>query len=369
MIGTLLRNRYRIDAKLGEGGMGVVYRAHDNLLQRPVAIKTLSPALFGAEGARRLIREAQSAAKLNHPHIVSIFDAVEEGGQFAIVMELVEGQTLRELLPMPVPRLIEMAIQVLQGLEYAHAQGIVHRDIKPENVIITKEGTAKLMDFGLARSEGRSRLTQTGMVVGTVAYLAPEQALGGQVDGRSDLYALGAVLYEAVAGRPPFESEDPISVITQHINVPPVAPHWHNPGVPVALENVILKLLAKDPARRYQSAREVADALGAVRAGVGTAAAALGEAPMGAQAEKLTGPELAERLGRSPLVGREGELERLKELVDRVIAGQGGVVLVSGPLGIGKTRLLEEAATYARLRGVTVVSGNAYESAPPYEPF
>src|SRR3989304_4218817 len=182
VIGTLLHNRYRIDAKLGEGGMGVVYRAHDSLLQRPVAIKTLSPALFGEEGARRLIREAQSAAKLNHPHIVSIFDAVEEGGQFAIVMELVEGQTLRELLPMPVPRLIEMAIQVLQGLEYAHAQGIVHRDIKPENVIITKEGTAKLMDFGLARSEGRSRLTQTGMVVGTVAYLGPGQALGGRAE-------------------------------------------------------------------------------------------------------------------------------------------------------------------------------------------
>jgi len=370
MIGTLLRNRYRIDAKLGEGGMGVVYRAHDSLLQRPVAIKTLSPALFGEEGTRRILREAQSAAKLNHPHIVSIFDAVEEGGQFAIVMELVEGQTLRELLPVPVPRLVEITLQVLEGLEYAHGQGIVHRDIKPENIIVTKEGTAKLMDFGLARSEGRSRLTVTGMVVGTVAYLAPEQALGGQVDGRSDLYALGAVLYEAVAGRPPFESEDPISVITQHINVPPVAPHWHNPAVPVALENVILKLLAKDPARRYQSAREVANALGALRAGVATAAAAAAvEAPMGAQAEKLTGPELVERLGRSPLVGREGELERLKELVDRVIAGQGGVVLVSGPLGIGKTRLLEEAATYARLRGVTVVSGNAYESAPPYEPF
>jgi len=151
MIGTLLRNRYRVDAQLGEGGMGVVYRAYDSLLQRPVAIKTLSPALFGEEGARRLIREAQSAAKLQHPQIVSIFDAVEEAGQFAIVMELVEGQTLRELLPVPVGRLIEIAIQVLQGLEYAHAQGIVHRDIKPENIIVTKDGTAKLMDFGLSQ--------------------------------------------------------------------------------------------------------------------------------------------------------------------------------------------------------------------------
>jgi tetratricopeptide (TPR) repeat protein len=376
MIGTLLASRYRLDAKLGEGGMGVVFKAHDNLLDRPVAIKTLTPALFGEEGARRLVREAQSAARLNHPNVVSIYDAVEEGGQFAIVMELVEGQTLRELLPVPVRRLVEITVQVLQGLEYAHAQGIVHRDIKPENIVVTAEGTAKLMDFGLARSEGRSRLTQTGMVVGTVAYLAPEQALGGQVDGRSDLYALGAVLYEAVAGRPPFESEDPISVITQHINVPPVAPHWHNPAVPEALERIILKLLAKDPVRRYQSAQEAADALAAARTGVARKSEALSagrivgavDAAAGAQ-EKLAGPELVQRLGRSPLVGRDAELSLLKELIDRTITGQGGVVLLAGPLGVGKTRLIEEAVTYARLRGVTVVSGSAYESAPPYEPF
>jgi len=364
VIGTLLRNRYRIDAKLGEGGMGVVYRAHDSLLQRPVAIKTLTPGLFGEEGTRRILREAQSAAKLQHPHIVAIFDAVEEGGQFAIVMELVEGQTLRELLPVPIPRLIEVALQVLEGLEYAHAQGIVHRDIKPENILVTPDGVAKLMDFGLARSEGRSRLTVTGMVVGTVAYLAPEQALGGQVDGRSDLYALGAVLYEAVAGRPPFESEDPISVITQHINVPPVAPHWHNPAVPPALENVILKLLAKDPARRYQSAREAIEALAAVRAASGSQVAAA----VAAEAMKLTGPGLAERLVHSPLVGREAELATLKGLIDHLTMGHGVVVLVTGPLGIGKTRLLEETATYARLRGIAVVTGKAYEGAPPYSP-
>jgi len=169
-----------------------------------------------------------------------------------------------------------------------------------------------------------------------------------------------------VAGRPPFESEDPISVITQHINVPPVAPHWHNPAVPPALENVILKLLAKDSARRYQSAREGAAALAGVRAPLGTGVVA---APLAVGSEKMAGAELVERLGRSPLVGRDAELSRLKEMVDGTIAGQGGVVLLSGPLGIGKTRLAEETITYARLRGATVVSGNAYESAPPYEPF
>lgn len=360
MIGTLVNNRYRVDAKLGEGGMGTVYRAQDTLLQRPVAIKTVTPGFFGDEGARRFLREAQSVARLNHPSIVSIYDAVEDGGTFSIVMELVEGQTLRDLLPVPVDRLVAISRQVLDALEYAHAQGIVHRDIKPENILITADGSAKLMDFGLARSEGRSRLTQTGMIVGTVAYLAPEQALGGQVDGRSDLYALGAVLYEAVSGHPPFESDDPISVITQHINVPPVAPHWHNPSVPQPLENIILKLLAKDPSRRYQTAREVIAAMASVR---GSA-----DAPV-AGPVKLAGPELVERILHTPLVGREAELSRLKELVDQAISARGGVVLLTGPLGVGKTRLVEEVSTFARLRGVTVVSGKAYESAPPYEAF
>ncbi len=356
--GTLLSNRYRIDAKLGEGGMGLVYRAHDTLLDRSVAIKTLTPAVFGEEGARRFVREAQSAARLNHPNVVSIYDAVEEGGQFAIVMELVEGQTLRELLPVSVERLIEITVQILRGLEYAHAQGIVHRDIKPENIIVTNDGSAKLMDFGLARSEGRSRLTQSGMLVGTVGYMAPEQALGGQVDGRSDLYALGAVLYVGVAGRPPFESEDPISVITQHINVPPVAPHWHNPATPPALESVILKLLAKDPADRPGSAAAVAQALESL-----PTAKEAGPVP--------PAPSLVQALRRSPLVGREQELVALRAAVDRTIGGDGGVVFLVGEPGIGKTRLCQELSVYGRLRGCRVWTGQAYEreTSLPYGPF
>jgi tetratricopeptide (TPR) repeat protein len=358
--GTVLSQRYRIDSQLGEGGMGVVYSAHDTLLQRPVAIKTLSPAFLGPDGARRFLREAQAVARLNHPHIVSIYDAVEEGGTFAIVMERVEGKTLRETLPVPIDRLIEITRQILQALEFAHTQGIVHRDIKPENIIITIDGTAKLMDFGLARSEGRSRMTQTGMIVGTVAYLAPEQALGGQVDARSDLYSLGAVLYEAVAGKPPFESDDPVSVITQHINVPPVAPHWHNAAVPQTLENTILKLLAKDPARRFQTAQEVLAALISVT----PSGAVPAQTP-----ERLAGPQLVGQIAPGVLVGRDAELARLRELVEATVAGRGRVAVVTGPLGIGKTGLIEEAITFARLRGVAVVTGKAYESAPPYEPF
>lgn len=359
MIGTLLHDRYKIESVLGEGGMGVVYRAQDTLLQRPVAIKTLAPGLFGDEGARRILREAQSVARLHHPQIVSIFDVVTETGSYAIVMEFVEGKTLRELIPVPIEQLLVITNRILEALEYAHSQGVVHRDIKPENIIIAQDGTAKLMDFGLARSEGRSRLTQTGMIVGTVAYLPPEQALGGQVDARSDLYSLGAVLYEAATGQPPFESDDPISVITQHINVPPVAPHWHNPSIPVQLEQIILKLLNKDPTRRYHSAGEVARSLADVDA----------VATPGRDVLNVAGPELVERIARSPLIGRDAELRRLKELADQTIAGRGGVALVTGSLGVGKTRLMEEGATFARLRGATVIAGKAYDSAPPYEPF
>ena len=359
MIGTLLHDRYKIESVLGEGGMGVVYRAQDTLLQRPVAIKTLAPTRFGDEGARRILREAQSVAGLHHPRIVSIFDVVSETGSYAIVMEYVEGQTLRELIPVPIPQLLEITDRILEALEYAHGRGVIHRDIKPENIIIGRDGAAKLMDFGLARSEGRSRLTQTGMIVGTVAYLPPEQALGGQVDARSDLYSLGAVLYEALTGHPPFESEDPIAVITQHINVPPVAPHWHTPAIPTQLEQVILKLLNKDPLRRYQSAGEVQRALTNV---------APSEEP-GRDTLNAAGPQLIERIARSPLIGRDAELRRFKEIVDQTLAGRGGVALVAGSLGVGKTRLMEEGATFARLRGATVIAGKAYDSAPPYEPF
>jgi len=363
MIGTLLQNRYRVDATLGEGGMGVVYRAHDTLLDRPVAIKVVAPALVGVEGGRRLLREAQSAARLQHPNIAAVFDAVEQDAGLAIVMELVEGQTLRDLFPLPLPRMVEMAIDVLKGLEYAHGQGIVHRDLKPENIIVTPEGTAKLMDFGLARSEGRSRLTQAGMVVGTVAYMAPEQALSGAADARSDLYALGCVLYEGVAGRPPFEAEDPISVITQHINVPPVAPRFHNAGVPPHLEGVILKLLAKDPNRRYRSAQEAGAVLEQI---LGTLRDAGPPAPL---PEKVVGAELVEGIRQGMMVGRASELDLIKQLLDEAASGGGKLVFVGGDAGIGKTRLIEEVITYAHLRGARVFSTKCYEGQVPYEPF
>ncbi len=354
--GTLVGQRYRIDEKLGEGGMGIVYKAHDTLLDRPVAIKALSPHLFGDEGLKRLLREAQSAAKLTHANIVAIYDVIEDDDIRLIVMEYVEGRTLRDRIPLPWQEAVEIASQVCRALQYAHARGVVHRDIKPENIVITDDGTAKVMDFGLARSEGRSRLTQTGMIVGTVAYMAPEQAVSGQADARTDLYSLGCVLYQMATGRPPFEADDPISVISMHINVPPVAPRFYNPVIPTALESIVLRLLAKDPTERYASADELARILE-------TALTPLEAPPNGAPTTELqlAAPSLLEMMARGRLVDREEELGVLKGSLESMLSGRGHVVLVAGEPGIGKTRLAQELLVFARLRGCLAVVGRCYE--------
>jgi class 3 adenylate cyclase len=272
VIGATLLNRYRIDAELGRGGMGVVYRAHDTLLDRAVAVKVLSHVLsevegdagLGTEGRARLLREAQAAARLDHPNIVSVYDAGETGDMPFIVMQLVTGASLRDIGPLSISQIITVARQLCEALDHAHAQGVVHRDLKPENISIVGSGErliAKLMDFGLARSREASRLTQEDAVVGTVFYLAPEQALGQEVDGRADLYALGVILYELTTGRLPFTADDPLLIISQHLHAPVVPPRTHNPAIPSELEALILRLLSKKPDDRPASAREVVEAL------------------------------------------------------------------------------------------------------------
>lgn len=356
MIGTLLNNRYRVETKLGEGGMGVVYKAHDTLLDRPVAIKALSPQVVGDDGLKRLLREAQAAAKLTHPNIAGVYDVLEDGARRMIVMEYVEGQTLRSFIPLPWERTVELALGVCRALAAAHERGIIHRDIKPENIIVTPDGTAKVMDFGLARSAGRSRLTQSGMIVGTVAYMAPEQALQGTADARSDLYSLGCVLYEALTGKPPFQSDDPLSVISQHLAAPPVAPRSLNAAIPPALDAAIVRLLSKDPAQRFASASDVASVLETV--------------DVKDELPQVTSTVL-DALRRSRFVGRDRELAELKGAVDRMMGAEGAILFVVGEPGIGKTRLCQELTVYARLRGCRVWLGQAYEreTATPYGPF
>ncbi|MEV7775154.1 protein kinase [Kitasatospora sp. NPDC086791] len=253
--------------RLGRGGMAEVFAAEDVRLGRTVAVKLLRGELAQDDVARlRFTREAHAVAALNHHSIVSVYDTGEEyvGDESTpyIVMELVEGRTVRELLAdedaPPVDQALIIIAGVLEALAYSHRHGIVHRDIKPANVIITTTGAVKVMDFGIARAltGGATTMTQTGMVMGTPQYLSPEQALGKPVDHRSDLYAAGCMLYELLTLRPPFTGDTPLSVVYQHVQDPPVPPSQANSRVPVGLDPLVLRSLAKNPDDRFQDADE-----------------------------------------------------------------------------------------------------------------
>ncbi len=264
MIGRTV-SHYRIIEKLGEGGMGVVYKAEDTALQRTVALKFLPPDLTrDADAKQRFLHEARAAARLDHPNICAVYEVGESDGQLFLAMACYEGMTLREKLkagPLPWAEAAALAMQAAAGLSEAHAHGIVHRDIKPANLFLTSKGQVKILDFGLAKLAGASMLTQTGTTVGTAHYMSPEQARGEAVDARSDLWSLGVVLYELVAGRPPFRGEYAQAVIYGILNEAPPPLAELAPGAPAALRGVVAKCLAKDPAARPAAAWELADAL------------------------------------------------------------------------------------------------------------
>ncbi|MBV6698808.1 protein kinase [Kitasatospora aureofaciens] len=303
-LGTVGDGRYRLTHRLGRGGMAEVFAAEDVRLGRTVAVKLLRGELAQDDIARlRFTREAHAVAALNHHSIVAVYDTGEEyvGDESTpyIVMELVEGRTVRELLvdeaEPPVDQALIIIAGVLEALAYSHRHGIVHRDIKPANVIITTTGAVKVMDFGIARAltGTASTMTQTGMVMGTPQYLSPEQALGKPVDHRSDLYAAGCMLYELLTLRPPFTGDTPLSVVYQHVQDPPVPPSQANRRVPVGLDPLVLRSLAKNPDDRFQDAdefrahvqhalREMHGAAGAGWAGAAAGLAAAGQGNTGA---------------------------------------------------------------------------------------
>ena len=206
MIGKTINDRYRLDAEIGHGGMGAVYKGHDQEIERDVAIKVLNQTLFGKAERDRLIHEAKMIAKLKHPNIVSVHDVGEFEGSPFFVMEYVEGGSLRDLEPGDLDEIIRICIQICQGLKHAHENGIIHRDLKPENVLLEKDGRVKLVDFGIARSDV-TRFTSAGNIAGTVNYMAPEIAKGEEVDGRADLYSLGVMLYELTTGQLPLTAD------------------------------------------------------------------------------------------------------------------------------------------------------------------
>jgi len=359
--------RYRVQRFLGEGTRKRVFLARDTRLDSNVAVSVIKLEGLDAEALVRVRREAQAMGRLrDHPHVVAVFDISTESPEPYIVSQFMEGGAVSDLLAgaegrrLPVERAIDVARDVCLGLAHAHRNGIVHRDLKPGNVWLDQDGGARLGDFGLALALDQSRLTQEGALVGTAAYMAPEQAVGGGTDTRSDLYAVGALLYEMVAGRPPFLGDDTVAVISQHINTAPVAPSWHNPEVPAALEQLILKLLAKDPEERPASAGDVAEVLERIE--IGPAAV---DAPVARH--DPAGPRAA--WGR--FVGRREEMDQLKGALDGALSGRGALVMLVGEPGIGKTRLAEEFCVYARLRGAQVLTGRSYEGAVevPYYPF
>jgi len=253
----VLSGRYELSHLVARGGMAEVYRAHDRLLDRPVALKVLFPELSVDRAfVERFRREAQAAANLSHPNIVPVFDWGEDGGTYFIVMEFIDGRALSSILrtagPMHPDRAAEIGADVAIALAYAHRHGVIHRDVKPGNVLITEDGIVKVTDFGIARAiNTEESLTQTGAVMGTATYFSPEQAEGMGVDARSDIYSLGVVLFEMVTGRPPFMGDTPVAVASKHVRENPPTPREINPSVPPDLEAIILKCLAKSPEYRY----------------------------------------------------------------------------------------------------------------------
>ena len=360
--------RYEVLRFLGEGGLKRVYLARDTQLQREVAVSAFKSVGVDRNTLVRARREAESMAKLgDHPNIVTIYDIGEEHGELFLVSQFMSGGDLAALASqadggkLAVEEVVRVGLDVARGLEHAHANEVVHRDVKPENVWLAPDGTAKLGDFGLAVAADRSRLTADGAMVGTVAYMSPEQGLGRPADARSDLYSLGAVLYQITCGTVPFEGDDAAAVISQHVSTVPVTPSWHRSEVPRPLEQLLLKLLAKTPEERLGSATEVTEALEAIGS----------ISPGGFAEERSETAQALDRLSEGALLGRTREMKELRSAIDDAIAGRGRVVMVAGEAGIGKTRLATEIGSYAGLRGAQVLWGRCYESAgaPAYWPW
>ena len=345
MIGKIVDDRYRIEALAGRGGTGNVYRATDITLNEPVALKLLHHYLdLEIETAlTRFRREFRVLARLDHPHIVRARAYGTFNDMPYVVLEFLEGRTLKEELndgPLPAARLLNIARRVCQALAYLHARSIVHRDLKPGNLMLLNQDNGlmvKLMDFGLVRvTDVSAQLTQEGTAFGTVAYMAPEQAQGLPVDFRADLYALGVIMFEMATGRPPFFHENPAVLMMQQLTASPPPPRQFNPQVDELLEQLILQLLAREPAQRPAGAEWVAARLAKLE---DDSAPVLTTSPP---------PNRRDLIPRVPLIGREPAFNQLNQLWAQARADQGQAIFLLGAAGAGKTRLIVGASLPAR---------------------
>ncbi|MCA1559720.1 MAG: serine/threonine protein kinase, partial [Acidobacteria bacterium] len=264
MIGQTV-GKYRIVSRLGRGGMGTVYKAIDETLEREVAIKILNPDLADSDLLKRFRAEAVTLARLNHPNIATLFELGRQGDDLLMVMEFVRGETFDKLSdrvgPMPFERAAFLCTQVLDALSHAHRAGIVHRDLKPSNLMLAESGVVKVMDFGIARMVGTEHLTTDGYMMGTPAYMAPEQVMGTEVDGRADLYSIGVVLFRLLTGSLPFKADTAVAMIQKQIKDAPTPLRQFRAELPIWCEQILDRALAKPPENRYQTAAEFRGAL------------------------------------------------------------------------------------------------------------
>lgn len=368
MIGAKLAGRYEILREIGRGGMGVVYLAYDPMLEREVAVKVVPASQLTPETEGRFRREAKAIARMDHPSVVVVYDTGEHEGALFFVMPFVPGSNLRRLMQersLSLGEVLDVGIQVAEALDYSHLRGIIHRDIKPENILVTRsedEGfRARLTDFGLAITASEARLTRSGAVVGTVAYLSPEQVTTREIDGRSDLYSLATVLYECFVGETPFTGEIH-NVLYRIAHDLPLPPRECGAQIDAELEEFLMRCLDKDPGARPHRARDAAEFLMRYRTRLRRDASSK-VVPASGEMRDFARPSLV------PLIGRDREMAELQRRLNDAIAGESQLVVISGEAGTGKTRLLEELETVAKARKIRFLRGRFVEqdSATPFQ--